>query len=1239
VQEYASSLPGDLGSSTKFTALGSGRFRVVSLLGEGGLGRVYHVKDVETGHSVALKILHTLRADQLFHLKQEFRSFADIDHSHVVALHELFVDGNEVFFTMELIDGVSFTEYVRESLLPLEPLSARGIKRLEEAIRQLMLGISVLHRAHRLHRDIKPSNVMVSREGRVVVLDFDMGLRIGLDEGDGEGRGFVGTPEYMSPEQVWGYDVSAASDWYAVGVMLYEAIVGELPHTGEIDELIVRKEMGVPEPDRLASCAPRDLADLVMALLSPAAENRAGEREVREYLRNRSFSESLLRDTTGNELVMPFVGRKRELELLQDQYRRAERGETAVMTMEGASGMGKSELIRHFLSKLPRNSKHAPIVLRGRCHPRETVPFRAFDGIIDALSAAPFVKSEVIDAIEHVSALIKLFPVLARIPAISEVNTDQLEMDPFETKKRAIAALRKLLSVLAASRTIVLWIDDLQWGDADSGQLLRELLRPPEAPPVLCILTYREGTRHTSPFLRMYDESRALGNPSAHAVLGLLDPSETEQFARDVMQALGPSASRFIKVLVNESGGHPLLLEELAHEFANATAGAPTNGVLERIWQRRIETLSDAERRILEFVAISGRPMEKGVILQAAHLQEERRKAFARLSRLRLVCDAEVNTRPAVDIYHGRLREVLVGDLPRDVFRERHCTLADTLKLTKAPDPAALVEHYLAAEQESRAGPFAVEAADRAAAALAFDRAAELYALAIRCAVDSRPRWELEKSRADALASDGRSREAAEAYGQAARHARSAYAPSHAVLDLRRRSAEHYLRCGDIEEGRWMLEDVLASVGVPYPASPAAALGTVLVNRAKLWRRGLEPNASISTVMTNDELARIDACWSAGLGLAWVDRMRTAAFQSQFMLGALDSGEPGRVARALATEASQLVSFGGERRSTESARLFRQAEVLARSTKDPATISFVTLMASTMAFYQARWSDAVEHCQNAEVILRRDCRGAAWELTTSHLLRLASLAYLGQIRALEIEVPALVEEAKRRGDKLAAAGLVSGVPNMVWLALDDVNEAQRQAERAMADWPRTDFQTQHYFDLLARTHIDLYRDDAELAWQRLRRAWPQLIWSLNLQVEHFRITLFYLRARAAIALARQRRNFIEKTWLLRKARADAEQLRRQHGRWPVALALLVDGGIAAVDNRFGEAVKALLDAAIALDRLQMPLHAAAARLKVGALRRNDAGSAMRNEASAALIERGVKDPARWSTMVVPGIEG
>src|SRR5262245_52011162 len=190
--------------------VGARRFEILRALGEGGMGVVYEAIDRETRRKVALKTLRSLDAAAVLRFKNEFRSLQDIEHPNLVGLGELFEEDGQLFFTMELVQGTPFVDFVRPAspiALDGEPSTsgADGVSdttvtrsntvrrttrstppakdppaacfdeaRLRDAFGQLARGIHALHRARKVHRDIKPSNVLVTAAGRVVVLDFGL---------------------------------------------------------------------------------------------------------------------------------------------------------------------------------------------------------------------------------------------------------------------------------------------------------------------------------------------------------------------------------------------------------------------------------------------------------------------------------------------------------------------------------------------------------------------------------------------------------------------------------------------------------------------------------------------------------------------------------------------------------------------------------------------------------------------------------------------------------------------------------------------------------------------------------------------------------------------------------------------------------------------------------------------------------------------------------------------------------
>ena len=250
--------------------LAKGRFRVLRRIGEGGMGVVYEAFDLERQTRVALKTLSQSDPRGIYQFKNEFRALSRIHHPGLVRLHHLYVEDETWFFTMDLIDGERFDRWVR-------PGGTLDEARLRSALRQLVQALAAIHDAGKLHRDVKSSNVLVTAAGRVVVLDLGL---VAESRKGGAGQTvsewvLAGTPEYMSPEQSGGVTLDGASDFYSVGVMLFEALTGQLPFKGTLAGILFAKQS---EPASLpaldASGVPADLAALCRALLAKAPEQR-----------------------------------------------------------------------------------------------------------------------------------------------------------------------------------------------------------------------------------------------------------------------------------------------------------------------------------------------------------------------------------------------------------------------------------------------------------------------------------------------------------------------------------------------------------------------------------------------------------------------------------------------------------------------------------------------------------------------------------------------------------------------------------------------------------------------------------------------------------------------------------------------------------------------------------------------------------------------------------------------------
>jgi serine/threonine protein kinase len=242
---------------------GTARFKILHRLGAGGMGVVYEVRDLVRDEVVALKTLRHITPVGVYRLKQEFRSLAGVAHPNLVCLYELVVEDACCFFTMERVPGVSFVDHVRE-----HTGASLSLNRLTPALRQLVDGMSALHRSGRLHRDIKPSNVLVTAEGRVVILDFGLIAELYPGSLGGVEQVIGGTPAYVAPEAGFGGAPSEAGDWYSVGATLYEALTGQLPFRGSLAEVLLRKrEVDPPSPAELAPDVPAELSSICLEMM------------------------------------------------------------------------------------------------------------------------------------------------------------------------------------------------------------------------------------------------------------------------------------------------------------------------------------------------------------------------------------------------------------------------------------------------------------------------------------------------------------------------------------------------------------------------------------------------------------------------------------------------------------------------------------------------------------------------------------------------------------------------------------------------------------------------------------------------------------------------------------------------------------------------------------------------------------------------------------------------------------
>ena len=776
-------------------------------------------------------------------------------------------------------------------------------------------------------------------------------------------EGLVGTLAYMAPEQASGRP-EAASDWYAVGVMLYEALSGRLPFTGTAMQIIGAKRARDPEPvQALAPEVPDDLSALCMALLSRDPAKRPQGSEVvtrlgRQPRRAWAAGASVVSDTAA-------IGREAQIAALDAALRNVRGGHAVVACLHGSTGFGKTALTHWFTrNRLP----HRALVLQSRCYVRESVPYKALDGIIEQLGwHLHSLSARELDCLlpKHVNALVHVFPVLTWLADVHATNTSGKRLDPSQLRRDAFDALRELLGRLAAGRPLDTRCRRPAVGRRRERARAGDLLRQPGQPGVLLIVAFRTDDIEKNAFIEsLIDRARVSESAfERHEIeLGPLSEVASRELASRLV-SVAPCSPRQIDNIVREARGVPFLIELFSRYLAESGTSRD-DVVLDRLISTVLDDLPEGCRELLDAVAVSGRPIDTMLVREATAVAGNERRLVGALQGAYLVRPA--GSAATIEPYHDRVREAVVGRLSAARLAAIHLSLARAMESRGVDEPETLSEHYLEGGERALAAIHAARAAAAASAQLAFERAAKLYRRALELTPDTTSHAVWKVALAHVLAYSGSGVEAAHAYLDAAS------APGVDAAAMYRAAADHLLRCGHVQEGLEVVDRLAVDAGLDVQRNRFVTIGHVLVSRGLLrikgWRFTERPEREID----RSELMRIDLGITLGTGLARVDGLRAADYHARAARRALGAGEPVRVTHAMLGE----VAFGclrGGRTLPRTLGLLDRAAALADRLEHPHLNGLVHLVRCMAYAHAGQFNIARPEADVAEQIFRRQC--------------------------------------------------------------------------------------------------------------------------------------------------------------------------------------------------------------------------------------------------------------------------
>ncbi len=1190
-----------------------GRFRVEEVLGAGGMGVVYLVRDPfepDDARAVALKTLRSPDPVALMRFKSEFRYTAALAHPNLVKLYELGVADDTWFFTMEHVHGVDFGEHLSQRTPP----NALSAEVLCDVFAQLADGLGALHAAGVRHLDLKPTNVMVSEQGRVVLLDFGVAALSGGTTRGTEGHRVVGTPLYMAPEQARGAPTDTRADLYALGVMLYEALVGRRPFEKAGDSaltIIMRKcSEALPHPSDVAELPPSclALADLAHALMERDPAQRPTLDEALSVLRPEGVSSARALGAT----AVALVGREEELDTILTAYHQRDAARPTVLHLRGRSGVGKSRLLEEVVARL----SSVAIVLNAKCHEFEAIPYKGLDDLVDqaVLRMRGFpadVRRSL--ATEDTTHAARMFPAI--YGAFPELPDAPIAAGIADLRERAYGGLATLLEVLHAQRPLCLVLDDAQWGDAGAGRILAALMSPPLSLPVFWVLAYRSDEAHESALLQ---QLAPLSGRDLHGETHLdLLPLSTAAAVELARRCSHDVNTLELGEIAADAGNNPFLIEQLALHGARTGSRVSVDSVV----KARYEELSDQGRSLLRTVCVAGQPLPQPLLLRAAAVSDARATVATLSAKSLLRVDGAGHTANVV-AYHDRIREGVL--LALDPEERRHCHAALARELLAEPDaaPQLVASHLHGAGQLREAAEYALLAAAEAQRALAYQAAADSYRDALAWSRGDLPDVAgVQRARADALHQAGRCDEAGAAYLAAV----SGVSDTRQRMELQRLAAEAFLSAGAVKEAFEVLRPLFAAAGVPFPADSGAALRGLLWATARVRLRVRESALAPRKKVDEDALFKSALCWSVGKGLSNIAPVEGTVTILRSLLYGLDAGCPRAAAYGLVFVGSGFVPFMGASPDA----FMAMARRIADAEESPTMRGLVHVAWCQRGLLEGGWDAAIEHGDRAVELLTSSQEPTAWSVAVARTTITACLEYRGRLREMRSRSEEFLQQTANSGEQITFVMVTSALGFTLAAAgdADGLARAIRDMRHTMDSWT-VDFGMWDFYRLRLEVLERLLGEHPESTLELVDAAWPKIRAANLLRVPVVLPAILHVRLAAEMAAWAANRG---DTRLRARVKKTADELHKVSRPDGPAMAQIARAALQLAAGSRAQAETELLRAKAACEQARLAGHALMTERALCKLR---GGSDA--ELSAALADHGVTRPERWARYQTPG---
>jgi tetratricopeptide (TPR) repeat protein len=715
----------------------SGRYRIQGKLGAGGMGAVYEAEDTQLNQKVAIKVVRSQELDEesLARFERECQTMSMLSHPNIVSVLDSGRKGDTPFIVMEFIAGQSLKEFI----------SSQPGRRIDpslalEITRQIGHALQHTHSRGVLHRDIKPHNIMIDANQQAKLADFGIAKKQGLltltQTGD-----VVGTAAYMAPEQALGEIFDARSDLYSLGCVLYEMLAGQPPFPGDnIARVIFSHINDIPSlPRRVAMEISPALEEMIFKLLAkdPSQRYQSADEilEAIDHVEKQADPSVVVLRAVEKRWNQVIVGRDDELVLLRKRLDATLREKGSIVFLTGEVGIGKSQLAHQL--EVYAGFRGARFYTGRAIHHKERVPYQPWIGVLrGALRLTP--PAAIVKLAEDsTQVLVKLVPEL--VEHLGEV-VEAPSVPPVQQREHLFAAVTRLLVYFSKVTPLVLFLDDLQWVDDSSLQLLKYVAQRIPLERILIICAYREDELEAQPSL-----AREIAEISREPLCDTLylKRLNAEQVSEKIRKTLSGQEIPELEAFVYEkTEGNPFFIKEVLHSLLAADhivlvdgaweimdlSQVQVPGSIQAIVEERLTRLSEDGLDVLTMASVIGREFSFATLQVVAERDE-----VSLVELLDEALQAQILMArhiPGEEVY--TFRDALVKDVLYEaispVRRHRHylkvgSAIEQVYTGNLSDHAGSLAYHFFEGNDVSKAAHYSVMAGDKAADAFAWREA------------------------------------------------------------------------------------------------------------------------------------------------------------------------------------------------------------------------------------------------------------------------------------------------------------------------------------------------------------------------------------------------------------------------------------------------------------------------------------------------------------------------------------